>query len=173
LNEAQTWRRWAGQLTAGSYELTHEREYWAVRNSAALFDVSPLMSQVMYTPWCDEAGKVIDDGTLARLDTQTFRMTSADPNLRWLNMNAVGLNVDIQDHSESVAALSLQGPSARAILNQASDVNLERLKYFRLTAAKVKGLPVTISRTGYTGDLGYEIWAEAGGPAAHWRCGTR
>ena len=187
INETQTWRRWSGYLTAGLYELTHEREYWAVRNSGALFDVSPLMKyhlrgpdamrllnrvvtrdvskcvvgQVMYTPWCDEHGKVIDDGTVSRLDAQTYRLTSAEPNYRWLSMNAVGLNVAIEDVSDKIGALSLQGPNSRAILHQCAETNLDGLKYFRLTQTKMSGLPVTISRTGYTGDLGYEIWADA------------
>ena len=187
INETQTWRRWSGYLTAGLYELTHEREYWAVRNSGALFDVSPLMKyhlrgpdamrllnrvvtrdvskcvvgQVMYTPWCDEHGKVIDDGTVSRLDAQTYRLTSAEPNYRWLSMNAVGLNVAIEDMSDKIGALSLQGPNSRAILHQCAETNLDGLKYFRLTQTKMSGLPVTISRTGYTGDLGYEIWADA------------
>lgn len=187
LCEAQNWRRWSGYLTAGSYELTHEREYWAIRNSAALFDVSPLMKylitgpdalrllnrlvtrdvarcavgQVMYTPWCDEQGKVMDDGTIARLDEHTYRLTAAEPNLRWLCLNAVGLKVTIDDVSDRTAALALQGPNARAILSRAAQQNLDTLKYFRLTHATINGFPVTISRTGYTGDLGYEVWMDA------------
>jgi aminomethyltransferase len=194
LCESQNWRRWAGYLTAGSYELTHEREYWAVRNAAALFDVSPLykylvtgpdamrllnrvvtrdvskcaVGQVMYTPWCDEAGKVIDDGTLSRLDEQTFRLTAADPNLRWLHQNAVGLNVHIEDASDATAALALQGPNARPILKRLCDADLDRLRYFRVTSATISGIPAHISRTGYTGDLGYEIWVPAGDAERLW-----
>jgi len=194
LNEPQTWRRWSGYLTAGSYELSHEREYWAIRNSAALFDVSPLMKyilsgpdalrllnrvvtrdvskcaigQVMYTAWCDEHGKVIDDGTVARLADQTFRLTAADPNYRWLSMNAVGLDVKIEDVSDAIAALSLQGPKARLILESITNPPITNLKYFRLMQTSIKGLPVTISRTGYTGDLGYEIWADAKDGVALW-----
>ena len=186
LCEAQNWRRWSGYLVASSYELTHEREYAAIRSAAALIDISPLfkyriggpdalrllnrvvtrdvskcaVGQVMYTPWCDPAGKVIDDGTLARLDEQTFRLTSADPNLRWLSMNAPGLKLDIQDVSDSIAVLALQGPTSRDILKQVSDADFDRLKYFRLTSTRVRGSPVTISRSGYTGDLGYELWIE-------------
>jgi aminomethyltransferase len=178
---SHAWRRWAGYVVASSYELSHEREYHAIRGSAALFDVSPLykylvkgrdaatllhhiatrdvqgmkIGQVAYSPWCDAAGKVLDDGTIARLDQDTFRMTSAEPNLRWLQDNAVGLDVKVEDVSESIAALSLQGPASRAILG---DIDL---KYFRLTKTKVGNVPVTISRTGYTGDLGYEIWASS------------
>jgi len=194
LCEAQNWRRWAGYLTAGSYELTHEREYWAIRNSGALFDVSPLykylitgpdalrllnrivtrdvskcaVGQVMYTPWCDEAGKVIDDGTISRLDERTFRLTSADPNLRWLHQNAFRLNVRIEDVSDTTAALSLQGPNSRAVLKRLCDAGLDKLKYFRVTSTKIRDIPVQISRTGYTGDLGYEIWVDAKHAEALW-----
>jgi aminomethyltransferase len=183
----QNWRRWAGYLVAGSYDLTLDREYWAIRNSAALIDVTPLMKyilkgpdaarllnrvtprnidklavgQVFYTPWCDDEGKVIDDGTVARLAESTFRMTSADPNLRWLSMNAVGLDVDITEVTDDLAALSFQGPNSRTILNKVADHPVDSLKYFRLMENRVDGLPVTISRTGYTGDLGFEIWMAA------------
>lgn len=182
----QNWRRWAGYLVAGSYELTLDREYWAIRNTAALIDVSPLMKyiiqgrdarrllnrvvtrdmdklkvgQVYYTGWCDEEGKLIDDGTVSRLDESTYRLTSADPNLRWLTMNAVGLDVEIHEVTDQVAALSFQGPSSRAILNRVADHSVDGLKYFRMMENQVDGILVTISRTGYTGDLGYEIWID-------------
>jgi aminomethyltransferase len=119
------------------------------------------VGQVAYTPWCDTAGKVIDDGTISRLGEHVFRMTSADPNLRWLSENAVGLDVRIDDVSESTAALALQGPNSRTILGRAAEMDLVGLKYFRLTQATIGGVPVTITRTGYTGDLGYEIWVDA------------
>jgi aminomethyltransferase len=182
------WRRWAGYVVASSYELSHEREYHAIRGSAALFDVSPLykyrirgndaarlldlvvtrtihdlnVGQVAYTPWCDAAGKVLDDGTVARLGENEFRLTSAEPNLRWLEDNAVGLQVEIEDVSESLAALSLQGPASRAILG---DIDL---RYFRLARRHFGGIPVAISRTGYTGDLGYEIWVSPRDAIALW-----
>jgi aminomethyltransferase len=115
------------------------------------------VGQVLYTPWCDHAGKVIDDGTVARLDEQLFRMTSAEPSLRWLEDNAAGLRVKIEDVSEVTAALALQGPTAGAILQS---LGAPPLKYFRLAPAKLGGVPVTVSRTGYTGDLGFEIWLD-------------
>ena len=187
LCEAQNWRRWSGYLVAGSYELTHEREYWAIRSSAALFDVSPLfkydihgpdaarlldrvlprdvtkceVGQVLYAPWCDEGGKVIDDGTVWRLGDRGFRLTSADPSLRWLGSNAFGLDARIEDVSDAIATLSLQGPLSRDVLKQALDADLDGLRYFRLTSGALRGIPVTITRTGYTGDLGYELWVEA------------
>jgi len=188
LCDSHAWRRWAGYVVASSYELSHEREYHAIRGSAALFDVSPLykylvrgkdaarlldhvmtrsiadlqVGQVAYTPWCDAAGKVLDDGTVARLDRTSFRVTAAEPNLRWLQDNAAGLDVTIRDVSDSLAALSLQGPASRAILGDPD------LKYFRLGQAEIGGIPVTISRTGYTGDLGYEIWLEKDKALAVW-----
>src|SRR5687767_9667525 len=148
---SHAWRRWAGYIVASSYELSHEREYHSIRAAAALFDVSPLykyrvrgkdaarlldlvvtrsistiaVGQVVYTPWCDAAGKVLDDGTVARLDETTYRMTAAEPNLRWLQDNGVGLEVSVEDISESMVALSLQGPASRAILDGID------LKYFR------------------------------------------
>ena len=183
----QNWRRWSGYLVAGSYDLTLDREYWAIRNSAALIDVTPLMKyivsgpdakrllnrivtrdmdklkvgQVYYTPWCDDEGKMIDDGTISRLEETTYRMTSADPSLRWLSMNAVGLQVQVEEVTDRVAALSFQGPNTRAVLNNCCESPVDGLKYFRLMQNKLDGIPVTISRTGYTGDLGYEIWLEA------------
>lgn len=183
----QNWRKWAGYYVVGSYEHSIDREYWAIRNAAGLIDVTPLIKyiikgkdaaallhkvttrdiykmsigQVYYTGWCDDEGKMIDDGTVARLDETTFRLTAAEPNLRWLMLNAVGLDVQFEDQTESVASLSLQGPNSRKILNRACESNLDGLKYFRLMKNKLGGVEVTISRTGYTGDLGYEIWMDA------------
>ena len=119
------------------------------------------IGRVLYTPWCDVHGKVIDDGTIGRLDERTFRLTSAEPNLRWLSMNAVGLDVEIEDVSARTGALALQGPLSRAILQQLSADDIGALKYFRLIHTRVRDIPVTISRTGYTGDLGYELWVDA------------
>ena len=186
LSLPQNWRRWAGYLVVGSYDLTLDREYWAIRNAAALIDVTPLMKyiitgkdatrllnrvvtrdmdklkvgQVYYTGWCDEEGKMIDDGTISRLDETTYRMTSADPSLRWLSMNAVGLEVEISEVTDDVAALSFQGPNTRKVLNKVTDKPVDELKYFRLMKNQLCGRDVTISRTGYTGDLGFEIWMD-------------
>lgn len=192
LCQSHAWRRWAGYVVASSYELSHEREYHCIRNSAALFDVSPLykyrvhgrdagrlldrvvprnvaksqVGQVLYTPWCDAAGKVLDDGTVTRLDEASFRVTAAEPNLRWLQDNAVGLDATVEDISESMAALSLQGPAARAVLERLGE--LPPLKYFRLAATRLHDIPVTVSRTGYTGDLGFEIWLDPRKAVALW-----
>lgn len=194
LCEAHNWRRWSGFLAASSYELHHDREYWAIRNSAGLIDISPLykysirgtdavrlldrivtrnvarcaIRQVLYTPWCDEAGKVMDDGTLSRLADDRFRLTSALPNLRWLLDNARGMDVEIEEVSDALAALALQGPTARAILTDAADGVADDLGFFRLTEGSIGGVPVQITRTGYTGDLGYEIWTESDHALALW-----
>ncbi len=192
--QAQNWRRWAGYVVAGSYELNHDREYYAIRSAAALIDVSPLfkyvirgpdaahlldrvvtrnvagssVGQVLYTPWCNDAGKVVDDGTLSRLDDNVFRLTAAEPNLRWLHEHGTGLQFEIDDVSDSLAALSIQGPMAREILSTATDSDLSSLRFFRLTKATIRSVPVTISRTGYTGDLGYEVWLDAGHAEVLW-----
>jgi len=185
LCESLNYREWSGYYAVSSYEPHHEHEYNAIRNAAALIDISPLykyrltgkdatrlvdriitrdmrkvsVGQVVYTPWCDEHGKVIDDGTVSRLEENTYRWTAADPSLRWFTQNAAGMDVQIEDISESISALALQGPtSGRLLKNLITDGDISTLKYFRVTRAKLAGIPVDISRTGYTGDLGYEIW---------------
>ena len=184
LCQSLNYREWAGYYAVSAYEAHHEHEYAAIRNGAALIDVSPLykyhvsgrdaarlvdriitrdaakvaVGQVVYTPWCDERGKVIDDGTVARLDEQVWRWTAADPSLRWFRQNATGLDVHVEDVSEQVAALAVQGPTAARLLREAADADLDSLKYFRVTRGRVGDVPVEISRTGYTGDLGYEVW---------------
>ena len=187
LCESLNYREWSGYYTVSAYETHHEHEYNAIRNAAALIDISPLfkylvtgpdaarlvnrvitrdvermkVGRVFYTPWCDEQGMVIDDGTVARLDEQRFRWTAADPNLRWLTQNAAGMNVRIDDVSESTAALALQGPMSARVLRTCADADIDSLKYFRVTSGAIAGVPVDISRTGYTGDLGYEIWIDS------------
>ena len=184
LAETLNFREWSGYYAVSAYETHHEHEYNAIRNAAALIDVSPLfkyvvkgrdaaklvdrvitrdvtklaVGQVYYAPWCDEHGKVIDDGTVTRLSEDAFRWTAADPSLRWLTQNAVGLDVRIEDVSEEVAALALQGPTSARLLDSIADADITNLKYFRMTHGSIAGVPVDISRTGYTGDLGYEIW---------------
>ena len=184
LCESLNYRDWAGYYAVSAYETHHEHEYNAIRNACAVIDVSPLfkyrvtgrdatrlvdriitrdakklaIGQVYYTPWCDEEGKVIDDGTVTRLAEHTYRWTAADPNLRWLTENAAGLDVRVEDITEQVAALALQGPMSARLLNQVSTASIDTLKYFRATTGEIAGVPVDISRTGYTGDLGYEIW---------------
>jgi aminomethyltransferase len=185
LCESLNYREWSGYYAVSSYEPHHEHEYNAIRNAAALIDISPLfkyrltgkdatrlvdriitrdmrkvsVGQVIYTPWCDEHGKVIDDGTVSRLEENRYRWTAADPSLRWFTQNASGMDVSVEDISESVSALALQGPtSGRLLKSLINEADIENLKYFRVTTGTIAGVPVEISRTGYTGDLGYEIW---------------
>ena len=185
LCESLNYREWSGYYAVSSYEPHHEHEYNAIRNATALIDISPLfkyritgpdatrlvdrivtrdmkkvsVGQVVYTPWCDERGKVIDDGTVSRLAENTYRWTAADPSLRWFTQNAAGMQVELEDISERTSALALQGPtSGRLLKSLVQDTDIENLKYFRVTTGKIAGVDVEISRTGYTGDLGYEIW---------------
>jgi aminomethyltransferase len=184
LCESLSYREWSGYYAVSSYEIHHEHEYNAIRNAAALIDITPLykyrltgkdstrlvdriitrdmrkvsVGQVVYTPWCDEDGKVIDDGTVTRLAENSYRWTAADPNLRWFRQNATRMEVEIEDISEQIAALALQGPTSARILARVTEADLSKLKYFRVTSGRIAGVPVDISRTGYTGDLGYEIW---------------
>jgi aminomethyltransferase len=184
LCESLNYREWAGYYTVSVFEVHHEHEYNAIRNAAALIDVSPLfkymvtgrdasrlvdrlvtrdatrlgVGQVMYTPWCDEQGKVIDDGTVSRLAENVYRWTAADPSLRWFVQNASGLDVEVEDVSERVAALAVQGPTSSALLQRVAEADVASLKYYGVTSGRIDGVPVDISRTGYTGDLGYEIW---------------
>ena len=184
LCQSLNYREWSGYYTVSSYEVHHEHEYNAIRNAAALIDISPLYKymvegkdatklvnrvitrdinkvkpgQVIYCCWCDEQGMVIDDGTITRLEENKYRWTAADPSLRWFRQNGLNMDVQITDISESVAALALQGPTSGKLLKSVAEADVANLKYFRVTSGKIAGLPVDVSRTGYTGDLGYEIW---------------
>ena len=195
LCHSRRWRNWSGYAAALSYEPGHEYEYYAVRSGAALFDVSPLRKyevtgadaaalldrvvtrnvfccaegRVLYTPWCDEAGKMIDDGTVQRLAADTFRITAADPCLRWFQDSAMGMDADVRDITLDLAALALQGPTSREILARVvTGADIASLPFFGLTEGHIGAVPVTISRTGYTGDLGYEIWMPAGDAMPVW-----
>ena len=187
LNTKMQWREWAGYFASSVYADFHDIEYNAIREAAAVIDVSPLykyritgadairladrvmtrdatklkVGQVFYTPWCDEHGKVIDDGTVARVGEHELRWTAADPQYRWLTLNAAGLDVQIEDVSEALAALALQGPYSRAVLEAATAEAFEDLGYFRRRAGRIGGVDIDVSRTGYTGDLGYELWIPA------------
>ena len=184
LCKSLNYREWSGFFSVSAYEAHHEHEYAAIRTSAALIDISPLykylitgkeatgfvnrlitrdatklaVGQVAYTTWCDEDGKVIDDGTVSRLGDDRYRWTAADPNLRWFQGNAGGFDMTIRDVSEEVGALALQGPTSADVLRQVADVDIDALKYFRVTSGAIRNVSVDVSRTGYTGDLGYEIW---------------
>ena len=188
------WKDWSGYAAVCSYDTTHDREYFAFRESAGLLDVSPLykyevygpdaaallsrmmvrdvaklkVGRVGYTCWCDDDGKVIDDGTVTRLEPDYYRVTAADPTLHWLQAVGRGRRVTLEDSSARLAVLALQGPRAREILRAAADADIDSLKFFGAQRAELDGLDVWITRTGYTGDLGYEVWVEKDGALRLW-----
>jgi aminomethyltransferase len=183
----QQWREWSGYFAASAYADHHDIEYNAIREAVALIDVSPLYKyvvsgpdavrlvdrvitrdatkiqpgQVVYTSWCDEEGKVVDDGTVTNLGDGTLRWTAAEPNLRWLRMNARELDVEVDEVTERLAALAVQGPRSRALLEDVTGEGWEDLGYFRERHTRIGKLDVDVTRTGYTGDLGYEMWVDA------------
>jgi aminomethyltransferase len=179
------WRYWSGYFVPSSYEVHHDVEYYAIRNSAGLIDITPMIKydvkgpgalnlcdrvvtrnmkkcavgQAVYSAWCDEEGKTLQDGTIFRVTEDHFRFNTADPMYRWMKLNASGLDLEIQDVSDQYAALALQGPLSRDIIRSLTNSSeIDKLKFFRLTNVTVEKIPMMISRTGYTGDLGYEIW---------------
>lgn len=181
------WKDWAGYYSVASFDTSHESEYFAFRHAAGLMDFTPLFKYEVYGPdaaeflsyvltkdirrlqpgnvayccWCDDFGKVIDDGTVVRLEEDYFRVTAAEPMYSWFTRHQQGFeNVHIEDSTRKYAVLAIQGPTSRDILKQSSDVNLDSLEYFRIARGKLDGVDVVISRTGYTGDLGYEVWVE-------------
>ncbi|PSB41300.1 hypothetical protein C7B80_31120 [Cyanosarcina cf. burmensis CCALA 770] len=194
LCKSRKWQSWEGYIMADTYNFSVMPEYLAIRNTAALFDFFPLyvylirgadaallldrlitrninkckIGQVMYTALCDAEGKLLDDGTVYRFDETTFQLTTNTPTLDWVQANAAGLQVEIQDKTLTTNTLPLQGPKSRTILNQVAATNLDGLKYFNFVETKIRDIPVVISRTGYTGDLGYEVWSEAKDAIALW-----
>ena len=194
LNRKMQWREWSGYFASSVYADAHDIEYNAIREAAALIDVSPLykylvsgpdaerlvdrvitrdatrlqVGAVYYTPWCDENGKVVDDGTVHRLDHRLYRWTAADPQLRWLRQNSAGLDVTIDEETDATAVLALQGPLSRDVLEAATGESFADLRYFRRRASRIGGVAVDVSRTGYTGDLGYELWIPTESAVAVW-----
>ena len=203
LNSKMSWGEWSGYFAAAVYADFHDIEYNAIREQAALIDVSPLykyeitgpdaarlvdrvmtrdvaklaVDRVFYTPWCNEDGKVIDDGTVTRRGENEFFWTAADPTYRWFHLNASGLDVRIEDVSEKIAGVALQGPRSRMILEAVTRQDWADVRYFGHRRTEIGGVDVSVTRTGYTGDLGYEVWTpedqavevwdalwEAGGP---------
>ncbi|QQS40444.1 MAG: aminomethyl transferase family protein [Acidobacteriota bacterium] len=178
------WKDWAGYHAVVSYQEHHEQEYFAFRHAAGLMDATPLFKyeikgpdavyllnrvmakeisrlaegRVTYCCWCDDDGKVLDDGTVSRLGKEHFRITAAEPFLHWFILNSRSLNVSIEDITSEYGMLALQGPLSREIIARAAGEEASSLGFFRLMRGSVGGRDVTITRTGYTGDLGYEIW---------------
>jgi len=181
------WGRWAGFMVPNSYGEV-ELEYFAVRNTATLFDLSPMMKyrisgpdaerycnrlvtrnvaklrpgRVAYCLWCNDAGHVLDDGTLFRFGADEFRLCSQERQLVWLTDSAAGFEVEIADVTEQIAALALQGPTSCAVLRRMGLSDIEQLKPFAMGEFIFEDATVTVSRTGFTGDLGYELWCDPG-----------
>lgn len=183
-NVLNQWGAWAGYTTALVLQ-DAEMEYYAIRNAASVYDLSPMIKYritgrdavdylnrltirdvsripvraVHYTAWCDDRGKLLDDGTLFRLDEAEFLLCCQERHLPWLLDSAIGFDVSVRDVTADIAALSLQGPCAAAVLER-SGFDVSALKPYRIASFPVEGGEVIISRTGFTGDLGYELWIE-------------
>jgi glycine cleavage system T protein (aminomethyltransferase) len=194
LNTKRAWGEWSGYLAAAVYADFHDIEYNAIREAVAVVDASPLykyevagpdamrlldrvmtrdmtklpVDRVYYSPWCDEAGKMLDDGTVARLSEDRYRITAADPCYRWFLMNATGLDVAVEDISDGTAALAVQGRLSRALLQELTGADWSDVRYFGRRMSEIAGVPVDVTRTGYTGDLGYELWMPTDGALEVW-----
>ena len=188
------WKQWSGYYAPDAYDDFHDPEYHAIRNGAGVIDVSPLykydlkgpdalrlvdrvitrnarrcaVCQVLYTPWCDEDGKILQDGCFQRLEENVFRASAAEPALSWFRVNAEGMDVDIEEVSENYGALALQGPRSHDILQRISSEDLKTLGFFRLARTELGGVPTIVTRTGYTSDLGYELWVESDAAEKLW-----
>jgi aminomethyltransferase len=193
LNETGLWEHWSNHLVAVRYQMSEKFEYYAIRNAAGLFDTSPLykyrihgpdaerflagvlardprkcpVGKAQYTLWCDDRGFVIEDGVLLHVAPDEYRLTAAEPNLAYFQALAGGMDVGIEDVSQAWGILSVQGPYARDLI-RATAPNAAELGYFELIDTRIDGVPVTVSRTGYTGDLGYEIWVPAENAVKVW-----
>jgi aminomethyltransferase len=194
LNETGLWEHWSGYLTATKYQMSEKFEYVAIRDAAGIFDTSPLYKyrfsgpgaeryiagvlardprrlapgRAQYQLWCDDRGYVVEDGVLMRIAPDEFWLTAAEPNLDYFR-RLVGPRdeVAIDETTADWGILAFQGPRSRSLLASIAP-DMERLPYFGLVQTAIDGVPVTISRTGYTGDLGYEIWVPADGALRAW-----
>ena len=184
------WKDWAGYYAVCTYDISPEREYNAIRQGAGVLDASPLykydvrgpdagpflsrvmvrdvarmkVGRVLYLCWCDDHGKVLDDGTCSRLGKHHYRVTAAAPSYHWFARHAASFDVEIEDTSTRYAALALQGPTSRDILRQFTDLgdgDIDGVRFFDIREVEFENVPGYLSRTGYTGDLGYELWVES------------
>ncbi len=183
MNQPEIWEHWAGHLAATSYEHSELVEYYAVRNAVGLLDTSPLfkyrisgpdseallsglmirdirtcrVGQAQYTAWCDAAGFVLEDGVVLRVAEREYLITTAERNLRYFTKHAANFDVSVSDVTDDYGILALQGPHSISVLRQLAP-ELEGLRFFGVTDATIGGTDVIVSRTGFTGDLGYEVW---------------
>ena len=183
LSQVDSFIAWAGYTTVDVFT-TVEQEYFAIRNAATLYDLTPMVkyriagadavpylnrlvtrdlaklkpNRVAYCVWCNDAGHLLDDGTVFRLGETEYRLCTAERQIDWLLDSAVGFDVEVSEVTEQIAALSLQGPTSCAVLKAAGLAEAPRLKPFEIGQFSLAGRPITVSRTGFTGDLGYELW---------------
>ena len=193
LIETRAFRQWSGYNTLTVFSSV-EHEYFAIRNSASLFDMSPMIkyqisgpdaeaflnrlvtrdvrklrkNRVTYTMWCNDDGHVIDDGTIFRLGKEKFLLCTGERQLDWFLYSAIGFDVQVREITQDIAALALQGPTSCAVLKKLGLVGVEKLKPFEIGTFKEPGFEIMVSRTGFTGDLGYELWIEPENARALW-----
>ncbi len=193
LNLRQNWIGWAGYLSANAY-YDASIEYFALRNQATLYDLSPMIKyeikgpgaeaflnrlvtrdvrkqkpgRVSYSVWCDDAGHVQDDGTIFRFGPEEFRLCCQERHLPWFLDSAQGFDVTLREVTDEIAGLALQGPCSAAILRRLGLAEVERLKPFDLARTTLDGFALELSRTGFTGDLGYELWVAPAQALALW-----
>ena len=187
------WGNWMGYTTPNAY-FDVELEYFAVRSTTGVFDLSPMnkyrvtgpdaqryldrlitrdvskigIDRVGYAIWCDDNGQVMDDGTIFRLGEQDYRICSYQRADDWLAWNTLGFDVTIENESESVAGLAVQGPTSCTVLTLLGCTDLNQLKPFGIAHYSFEGRPLMVSRTGFTGDLGYEVWVPPESAEALW-----
>lgn len=193
LSQGSSWHSWKGYLAADYFENV-ELEYFAIRNACSVMDLSPMCKyrvrgkdaraflnrmvtrdmsklkpgRVGYSVWCNDQGRVIDDGTIFRFAEDDYRLCAYERQYEWLMISSAGFDVDISDETGEVAALSVQGPTSFAVLKSLGLSGIEKLKPFGIMHFPWAGGELMVSRTGFTGDLGYELWAEAGHALTLW-----
>ena len=193
LSQVDSFVPWAGYSTVDVFS-TMEQEYFAIRNATTLFDLTPMVkyriagmdaarflnrlitrdvsrlkiNRVSYCVWCNDDGQIIDDGTLFRLGESEYRLCTAEWQLDWLLASAIGFDVQIDEVTADIAALAMQGPTSCAVLKSMGLTGIERLRPFEIAFFESAGIKLMISRTGFTGDLGYELWVDPGRAGALW-----
>lgn len=185
LNETQLWSHWSGYLAADRYQMSDKMEYFAVRNAAGVFDSSPLykywirgtdataflsgilardiracpVGHAQYTCWLDDRGFVIEDGVILHTARDEYLLTSAEPNYAYFADRIGRLAVTIEEVSDDIGTLAIQGPRSRDLLRKLVP-QMDKIPYFGVAKGEIGGAAVTVSRTGYSGDLGYEVWID-------------
>jgi aminomethyltransferase len=193
LSQVDSFVPWAGYTTVDVFTNVGQ-EYFAVRNACSVYDLTPMVkyriagtgalrflnrlvtrdlnklkiNRVSYCVWCNDEGHIIDDGTVFRVGEQEYRLCTAERQLDWLLDSAIGFDVDISEITDQIAALALQGPTACSVLHKIGLAGVEKLKPFEFGSFELDGKRVMVSRTGFTGDLGYELWVDPGHAVALW-----